>query len=47
MVVVIHNRSNGRLYRQTLLGNAPYPILKMCVNGASMILGLVSKAIRN
>jgi len=46
MVVVIPNRSIGCLYRQKLLWQAPYPMLKMSVNGASTILGVASWVIR-
>jgi len=40
LVAHSHKQSIGCLYRQTRKWNAPCPILKLSVNGVSMIVGL-------
>jgi len=46
MAVGFHNWSIGRLCRTKRKRHAPCPIMKMSVNGVSMIFGFVSLVIR-
>jgi len=41
----MHNQHIGSLYEQTSKRHVQFPILKISVNGASKIFGLINKVI--
>jgi len=45
MLAVMYNQHIGSLYKQKSKQHVHFPILKMSVNGASKIFGLVNKVI--
>jgi len=45
MLAVMSNQHIGRLYHQKSKRHVQFPILKMSVNGASQIVGLINKVI--
>jgi len=45
MIAVMRNEHIGSLYQQKSKWHVQFPILKMNVNGASKIVGLINKVI--